>query len=88
MKIKPAPDPIERFTLPLQALSGQTVKGSSFIAAINAEESVPDLNATGGGNQVVEFNGGDVNDAISIANRNSPVENRSSSDCGIVVVVS
>ena len=42
--------------------------------AINAEESVPDLNATGGGNQVVEFNGGDVNDAISIANRNSPVE--------------
>ena len=42
--------------------------------AINAEESVPDLSATGGGNQVVEFNGGDVNDAISIANRNSPVE--------------
>ena len=42
--------------------------------AINAEESVPDLNATGGGNQVVEFNGGDVNDEVSISNRNSPVE--------------
>ena len=42
--------------------------------AINAEEEVPDFSAVGGGNQVVEFNGGDVNDAISISNRNSPVE--------------
>ena len=42
--------------------------------AINTTEDVPDLNATGGGNQVVEFNGGDINDAVSIANRNSPVE--------------
>ena len=42
--------------------------------AINAEEDVPDFSAVGGGNQVVEFNGGDVNDAVSISNRNSPVE--------------
>ena len=42
--------------------------------AINAEEDVPDFSAVGGGNQVVEFNGGDVNDEVSIANRNHPVE--------------
>ena len=42
--------------------------------AINTTEDVPDLSAVGGGNQVVEFNGGDINDAVSIANRNSPVE--------------
>ena len=42
--------------------------------AINTTEDVPDLDAVGGGNQVVEFNGGDANDAISISNRNSPVE--------------
>ena len=42
--------------------------------AINAEEDVPDFSAVGGGNQVVEFNGGDVNDEVSISNRNSPVE--------------
>ena len=42
--------------------------------AINETVEVPDTEAVGGGNQVVEFNGGDVNDEISKANRNSPVE--------------
>ena len=42
--------------------------------AINETAEVPDTEAVGGGNQVVEFNGGDVNDEISKSNRNSPVE--------------
>ena len=42
--------------------------------AINETTEVPDTEAVGGGNQVVEFNGGDVNDEISKANRNSPIE--------------
>ena len=42
--------------------------------AINETVQVPDTTAVDGGNQVVEFNGGDPNDAISIANRKSPVE--------------
>ena len=42
--------------------------------AINETAVVPDTEAVGGGNQVVEFNGGDVNDEISKANRNSSVE--------------
>jgi hypothetical protein len=42
--------------------------------AINETVEVPDTEAVGGGNQVVEFNGGDVNDEISKANRNSPIE--------------
>ena len=42
--------------------------------AINETVQVPDTEAAGGGNQVVELNGGDPNDPISIANRNSPVE--------------
>ena len=35
---------------------------------------MPDTTAAGGGNQVVEFNGGNPNDPISIANRTSPIE--------------
>jgi len=42
--------------------------------AINEEAVVPDTTAVGGGNQVVEFNGGDINDTIAQSNRSSPVE--------------
>ena len=42
--------------------------------AINETVEVPDTTAAGGGNQVVEINGGNPNDPISIANRNSPIE--------------
>ena len=42
--------------------------------AINETAEVPDTEAVGGGNQVVEFNGGNPNDPISIANRTSPIE--------------
>ena len=42
--------------------------------AINETAEVPDLEATDGGNQVVEFNGGDINDEISKSNRISSVE--------------
>ncbi len=42
--------------------------------AINETAEVPDLEATDGGNQVVEFNGGDSNDPISKSNRTHPDE--------------
>ena len=42
--------------------------------AINETAEVPDLEAVDGGNQVVEFNGGDENDPISKSNRTSEVE--------------
>ena len=42
--------------------------------AINETAEVPDLEASDGGNQVVEFNGGDENDPISKSNRTSSVE--------------
>ena len=42
--------------------------------AVNETAEVPDTTAVGGGNQVVEFNGGDPNDKISKANRTSPIE--------------
>ena len=42
--------------------------------AINEVAEVPDLEAVDGGNQVVEFNGGDENDPISKSNRTSEVE--------------
>ena len=42
--------------------------------AINETAEVPDTTAVDGGNQVVEFNGGDPNDDISKANRTSPIE--------------
>ena len=42
--------------------------------AINETAEVPDLEAVDGGNQVVEFNGGDPNDPISKSNRTSEVE--------------
>ena len=42
--------------------------------AINEVAEVPDLEAVDGGNQVVEFNGGDPNDPISKSNRTSEVE--------------
>jgi hypothetical protein len=42
--------------------------------AINETAEVPDTTAVNGGNQVVEFNGGDINDEISIANRTSSIE--------------
>ena len=42
--------------------------------AINEEAEVPDTTAVGGGNQVLEVNGGDVNDPNSIKLRNHPDE--------------
>ena len=42
--------------------------------AINETAEVPDTEAVGGGNQVLEMNGGDVNDENSIALRNHPDE--------------
>jgi len=42
--------------------------------AINETVEVPDTEAIGGGNQVLEFNGGDVNDENSIKLRNHPDE--------------
>ena len=42
--------------------------------AINETAEVPDTEAVGGGNQVLEFNGGDVNDENSIKLRNHPDE--------------
>ena len=42
--------------------------------AINETAEVPDLEAVDGGNQVVEFNGGDESDPISKSNRTSEVE--------------
>ena len=42
--------------------------------AINETVQVPDTEAVGGGNQVLEFNGGNPNDKDSNSKRNSPVE--------------
>ena len=42
--------------------------------AINETAEVPDTTAVNGGNQVLEFNGGELNDELSIVRRNHPVE--------------
>ena len=71
-----SPDPASNkgFQDPLGNFPREVGQSDVNRLAINETAQVPDTTAVGGGNQVVEFNGGDPNDAISIANRKSPVE--------------
>ena len=70
----PNPDSKKGFQDPNGAYPREAGQSDVNRLAINETAEVPDTTAVGGGNQVVEFNGGDPNDPISVANRNSPIE--------------